>query len=322
MLVARTEGRRVEAQIALRGSLFACPHCDRQVILKRGQIKIAHFAHRPGSICPYAVGETVAHLQAKLAFRNALQSNGLRAEVEWPLLNQRADVIGWTQDNRPFVIELQHTELPIDILRSRIAGYRKGKLPQLWIPLPRPSIFDDHKDTRLKAVPKNDELFVERYSIRRFERYLAKIYKDNFWVYDWSALGVRLVRLNSHTLYHDGGSYGSAGEFAGEYYDSTETYPDYEYTSRRWREMTLSAIVALDQITLILFTQGYLGVKLVPRHEGGGMIALASKFPDTAGPNLCPSCGKTGTFGYGPPGWSEPIRWFCRDHRYIAEAEK
>ena len=31
-------------------------------------------------------------------------------------------------------------------------------------------------------------------------------------------------------------------------------------------------------------------------------------------------CGEYGAFGYGPPGWPAPEKWYCSAHRYIAES--
>lgn len=36
--------------------------------------------------------------------------------------------------------------------------------------------------------------------------------------------------------------------------------------------------------------------------------------PDLTG-HYCPVCGKFGSFGFGPPGWLAPTRWFCIDHK-------
>ena len=36
----------------------------------------------------------------------------------------------------------------------------------------------------------------------------------------------------------------------------------------------------------------------------------------------CPVCGQFGPYGYGPPGWPLPWRWYCRDHRADAERQR
>jgi competence protein CoiA len=93
-------GGRREAENADRGSAYTCPKCERSVVLERGRIKIAHFAHKPPTDCTWAKGETLAHLEAKKLFKDAFLLRGLRAEVEFvvPSLpnDRRADVMVWS----------------------------------------------------------------------------------------------------------------------------------------------------------------------------------------------------------------------------------
>lgn len=77
MLVAALNDNRIEAEFAERGREYTCPKCKRPVILKRGRIKIAHFAHKPPTNCTWAKGETLAHLEAKKNFRDSYVSRGL-----------------------------------------------------------------------------------------------------------------------------------------------------------------------------------------------------------------------------------------------------
>ena len=57
------EQRLVHAKSALRDAHYSCPRCGDDVILRRGEIKIAHFAHKAESAC---TSETIAHKTAKL----------------------------------------------------------------------------------------------------------------------------------------------------------------------------------------------------------------------------------------------------------------
>jgi len=36
---------------------------------------------------------------------------------------------------------------------------------------------------------------------------------------------------------------------------------------------------------------------------------------------ICPLCGNFGSYGYGPPGWPAPTRWYCNNHRKDAERQ-
>ncbi len=141
MLVAELDGNRIEAEIAERGLTYCCPKCKRPVILKRGRIKIAHFAHKPPTDCTWAKGETLAHLDAKKLFRDELRSRGLRAEFEVvvPSLpnDRRADVMIWTPSDLRVVIELQHTSIGIEAIEKRAFSYAREGIAQAWVPFLR-----------------------------------------------------------------------------------------------------------------------------------------------------------------------------------------
>lgn len=61
---------------------FQCPTCQREVTLHKGQIKVHHFAHKPPVTCARGIGESEAHLQAKLAIFDALKREGNVADLE------------------------------------------------------------------------------------------------------------------------------------------------------------------------------------------------------------------------------------------------
>ena len=52
----------VSPQVAEKGQDFSCPICDSEVVLKRGHIRVPHFAHKPDTGCS---GEGVRHKIAK-----------------------------------------------------------------------------------------------------------------------------------------------------------------------------------------------------------------------------------------------------------------
>ena len=77
------ESRMVHAKSAHRNSQHTCPRCGGAVILKRGKIMAAHFAHKAESAC---TSETIAHITAKLlisqAFSDWKAGNGQELTVE------------------------------------------------------------------------------------------------------------------------------------------------------------------------------------------------------------------------------------------------
>ena len=72
MLVGVSENdNRILARDASKESKFFCPSCQEQLILKKGNVKIHHFAHKAESTCLYA-GESLDHLTTKLQIYDAL----------------------------------------------------------------------------------------------------------------------------------------------------------------------------------------------------------------------------------------------------------
>lgn len=241
MLVASLRGDRVEASRDLeRSQEFICPGCGTPVLLKKGRVKISHFAHLISVGCEYAVGETIGHMFAKKLFCDAARLRGLRAELEFVIDDQRADVAIWSPDNDFIVIELQHSNLPVDDMKARISGYRRKRVAQVWIPFILPRYFEQDAECRL----------IERYSIRPFERYLSKIYQENFWFYSESHHSMFLGKLTPKWLAKD------SAEFGNEYYEG------YDYVSRRWRKLSLVNAVAIKDVFYSLTPNRFLGVEL------------------------------------------------------------
>lgn len=63
------EGRLFSAETAEKGRNYFCPACHEIVILKHGEIRVAHFAHKVGNSCAQ---ETIIHKIAKLLVQKAV----------------------------------------------------------------------------------------------------------------------------------------------------------------------------------------------------------------------------------------------------------
>ena len=81
----------LEAAVCHKGGIFVCPQCKCEVVLKKGRVRIAHFAHKPPIECVAGVPETAAHYRAKLAIRDGLRKRGLTAELEKVILSTEGD---------------------------------------------------------------------------------------------------------------------------------------------------------------------------------------------------------------------------------------
>lgn len=63
------EGEEVHARIAERSTQYHCPSCNAELVLKRGKIQRAHFAHRHEPTSCEFLYETEAHFRAKHRIR-------------------------------------------------------------------------------------------------------------------------------------------------------------------------------------------------------------------------------------------------------------
>lgn len=221
----------MEAAVTARGRAYTCPECKRAVILKRGPIRIAHFAHKPPTDCAWARGESLAHLAAKLLLREAFAARGLRAEVEQvvPALpgDRRADVMVWSPSGIPVALELQHATLRLDEITRRAFSYAREGVAQIWLPFLRPTAW-------VGADPDGSEgdLFLARYPAKPFERWVQGFDRDGLWFYDPDQGALWRGRLAPHRIRVEGFRwYDRAGE--------QKRAGGFHRWSKRWRELTL-----------------------------------------------------------------------------------
>lgn len=123
MLVALTEDltSRVQARyVVSRSASYFCPKCRKDVILRKGRIRIPHFAHRPDPNCNWGLGESEEHRQCKTEIFDALLkvANVKNVILEHSIGASRPDVYAEI-DNRPVAIEVQLSKLSLDEIKRR-----------------------------------------------------------------------------------------------------------------------------------------------------------------------------------------------------------
>jgi len=239
MLVASLYGNRVEAEDAERHPDYSCPNCRQNVILKRGRIRVAHFAHKPPTNCTWA-GETTEHLNAKKYFKDTFVRQGLVAEVEYPVASlhgdRRTDVMLWLHTGVQVALELQHTSISLDEIEARAATYAKEGIAQAWIPFLT-------KAAMAKAERVRGELVIKKYTAKPFEKWAQALHFKNLWFWDPTISQLWQGTLETHELYVESTTwYESGGEerHAGGY-----TKP-----SKRWRDLYLKGPFRLEQLQL------------------------------------------------------------------------
>lgn len=118
------------------GNTYFCPHCKAQVNTKKGNERIHHFAHVPGSACAFsATGESKKHADMKENFFKHLKKYRpeLKVDMEAILIpGRRADMVIYEND-QPFVVEFQASKIEREKLIARTKDYSEAKIPVLWI---------------------------------------------------------------------------------------------------------------------------------------------------------------------------------------------
>ncbi|GAX01819.1 competence protein CoiA [Secundilactobacillus silagei] len=134
MLIARTkQDVQVQAGDAQRKRAYFCPSCQEQVTLKRGTRMVAHFAHRPHSVCrPFSESESQAHLTGKWQLADYFGTDYVELEPYLQALAQRPDLL-LKRAGRNLAIEYQCSVIPVSRLQQRNLGYSEFGLEVLWI---------------------------------------------------------------------------------------------------------------------------------------------------------------------------------------------
>lgn len=158
MLVARRSEERVEASRSLAGGDFHCSLCGGAVILKRGRVKVAHFAHQPGAECDYA-GESVPHLLAKRVLADQFRCLDYIVELEepHPAVSRRVDVaVTVPPSGARIAVEVQDSPIKVDEMKRRIqADKRSGFFGTVWV-------FTSRRAARLLGAKTTHEVRVPK----------------------------------------------------------------------------------------------------------------------------------------------------------------
>ncbi len=256
MLVANMDRLRIEASNASKGPEYSCPECMGKLTLKKGKIKIHHFAHKPPTSCAWAKGETQAHLKAKTLFKETFSRRELRAEVEFEVkvLNgdRRADVMVWSPSGRQFAIELQHSSISLDEIERRTWSYRKSGIPVIWVPFFRGNILSD----TIEADSSGRNFVISRYSAKTWEKWIHGDNLGEIWFYDpkgeviWKGKFEKCyIDVGYSSWYNEYGEEQSAGGFS--------------KTSERWKKLLIEGPFSLDDVKIKPSSPGGVTAKFV-----------------------------------------------------------
>lgn len=124
-LTATFENRIIFARDVIdRQALYKCKHCEARMTLKRGEIKVPHFAHVAYSACPFYKPESEMHFKMKEWVCSQLPG----AELEVRIGNTIFDV-----RFRNHVFECQASQLSLGELKQRKVCASENGLTLIWL---------------------------------------------------------------------------------------------------------------------------------------------------------------------------------------------
>lgn len=181
----QADGRKVQAGHSHRlHGPFQCPGCGRPALLVKGTVRVHHFRHQaePGD-CLRSLGESALHRDCKQAIFCALQAaEGVAGvELEKDIGSNVADVFALIR-GVPVAVEIQRSELPIEVLERRTLTYHAQQVHVLWVAL------------------AGEEIAFTPYSPRAWERWCHATYGGR--VYYWTQGDVlQPVHFDAHWLH-------------------------------------------------------------------------------------------------------------------------
>lgn len=171
-------GKLIDISMACRGQLVRCPVCNGKLVVRKGDIRDHHFAHKGGSNCS---PESVLHMVAKSIVANAKAINGVDNKPI-SIMNGRvekflcpgviADVVIDTHTGDTFGVEIcvshPKSEEDIDKLRKNHAKSIEirlsvSKSPKALIELEEWIL----KSAPRRLLPTTSESFVSEQNCRR-----------------------------------------------------------------------------------------------------------------------------------------------------------
>lgn len=203
---------------------FKCPKCGGETVLRKGAVKIHHFAHKPPVFCEYGKGESEAHRLCKQSVYDALKvAPGVtECELEKNFGTVVSDVFFIFNGVR-VAIEVQISNLTMSRIIERTEAYNNLVIYVLWMPL---------IDVSLSNKP---------YAPLLWEKWLHATYFGH--IYYWlNGLSVSATHFNDYLLWVEGTAYGGGYHRKSKRYRTVQPgtilniLNDFKFTSREtWK---------------------------------------------------------------------------------------
>jgi len=153
---------------------FYCPECNSEIVLRKGKVRIHHFAHKPPVDCIYGTGESEVHYRIKKELYEYFitQDHCKKCEIERRLKGVRPDISLFIH-NQPVAIEIQKSTIPIDEIKKRTERYTKLGIAILWI------IPGGYPNTSYHEKTGNDVHRIKEWELYIHSLYFGRVY---YWV--------------------------------------------------------------------------------------------------------------------------------------------
>lgn len=173
---------------------FKCPNCLKETILKKGKIKVHHFAHHKKCDC-IRKPETELHMKTKInIYKKMKEIFKNKTYIEYnKFKNFIPDV--YIDLNKPFAFEIQHTKITFKDIKARTQKYIDNNIYCYWI------------------FNKEDIKFYGKSHIKlnSMQLYALKLYKNSIYVYDQEENKIEKWKLGRYFSYNE--YYNDEGEF-------------------------------------------------------------------------------------------------------------
>jgi competence protein CoiA len=208
--IRESDGQKVLARDSeKRDGPFYCPKCQHEAILRKGKVRIHHFAHKPPVFCQYGHGESELHRTCKQTLFDCLnqEKGSAICELEKDLGKVVPDIF-YIIGNVKVAVEVQISTLTMSQIIERTKEYYKLGIYVLWLP-----VFDNSL---------NDKM----YAPKQWEKWLHATYYGR--VYYWLRnLTVVVVHFDDYQLWvEESDWYTSDGDemSAGGYFKRSKRY--------------------------------------------------------------------------------------------------
>lgn len=192
---------------------FLCPQCRQQLTLRKGHIKLHHFAHKPPVTCSHGEGETEEHRKCKFGIYTSLSKNPhvTDLELEKSFGSVIADVYCRINDE-PVAIEVQRSKLSVNDITQRTKEYAKLGIYVLWVGL---------YNTRIEKAFVDKKLSPNAWEKWCHAAYFGRVY---YWYQDDWLIPVHFAEHKLYVKYSEWYDYSGSLQSAGGFERATKRF--------------------------------------------------------------------------------------------------